>query len=61
MPNFKCSVCGETFDNAQELEEHENEAHAKENVENYECNECGERFESAADLQAHMAAAHSGG
>jgi uncharacterized C2H2 Zn-finger protein len=60
LAEFKCSVCGEVFDNGDELAEHVKEAHAGVDVENFECSKCGERFESSADLIAHMSAAHGG-
>lgn len=58
MAGFKCSICGEVFDNGDELAEHVRESHGKEDVEDYECSICGDRFESSADLIAHMSAAH---
>lgn len=58
MAQFKCSVCGDVFDNGDELAEHVKEAHGNEEVEDFECNICGERFETAPDLTAHMSAAH---
>lgn len=58
LAEYKCSVCGEVFDNGDELAEHIKEAHSGAGAAGFECNECGERFESEADLIAHMSGAH---
>ncbi len=55
---YKCSICGETFENGDELAEHVKEAHGGQDIENFECSICYERFESESDLVAHMSAAH---
>lgn len=59
MGGIKCSLCGETFDDAEELAEHIKEAHSGADVENYECSICGSRFETKEDLISHMSGAHS--
>jgi len=58
LAEFKCSVCGELFDNGDELAEHVREAHSGVDAENFECSVCGDRFESSGELTAHMSAAH---
>lgn len=58
MAEFECSICGEVFDNADELAEHIRDAHAGTDVEDFECSVCGERFESSGELTAHMSADH---
>jgi hypothetical protein len=59
MAGCKCSICGEVFDDADELAEHVRDVHqGQQDVEDYECNICYERFESEGDLEAHMSAAH---
>jgi DNA-directed RNA polymerase subunit RPC12/RpoP len=60
MAEYKCSICGEVFDNGDELAEHVRDAHPGQDVEDYECDICYERFETESDLTAHMSAAHSG-
>ncbi len=49
MAECKCSICGETFDNGDELADHIRQSHGGANEESYECSICGERFESDAD------------
>ncbi|MGD0729058.1 MAG: C2H2-type zinc finger protein [Candidatus Micrarchaeaceae archaeon] len=59
MGDFKCTLCGATFGDVEELQDHIKDAHGgAPDEENFECSICGQRFESAADLESHMSGAH---
>ena len=58
MGDYKCGVCGDEFDDEEELEEHVKEAHSNQDYGDYECSICDEKFETKDELYAHMASAH---
>ena len=59
MGQFKCTLCGAIFDDADELAEHLKDAHAgAPDEENFQCSVCGQRFETKEDLESHMSGAH---
>jgi uncharacterized C2H2 Zn-finger protein len=59
MEDFECGVCGETFDNKDQLVEHIKEVHNDINTgANYKCAECGDVFGSQDELIQHIKADH---
>jgi hypothetical protein len=54
MEDYECSVCGETFQNEDELAYHIREAHASEDIRNFKCSLCGDTFETAGELAQHI-------
>jgi DNA-directed RNA polymerase subunit RPC12/RpoP len=62
MEDFECGICGATFQNKYQLDEHIKETHGDENTgANYKCSECGETFGSQDALIAHIKADHPSG
>lgn len=62
MEDFECGVCGETFQNEDQLAEHIKEAHNAVNTgADFKCSECGETFSDEGALEAHIKADHPSG
>ena len=50
---YRCEVCGATFQGEAELERHNRAVHSQ-----YKCEACGEMFNSESELEAHNRTAH---
>ena len=50
---YKCEVCGATFNSEAELEQHNRTMHSQ-----YKCEVCGQVFNSESELEAHNRTAH---
>jgi rubredoxin len=50
---YRCQVCGETFDNEVELRDHTQSQHS-----DYECEVCGQLFATQEGLDSHLAEMH---
>lgn len=50
---YRCNVCGATFDNEREFDQHNRTSHSQ-----HVCEECGRRFKSESELKTHYWVAH---
>lgn len=59
MQEFECSVCGERFNNEEDLYYHIKNEHPNEQGGDFECGVCYEKFGTKEELVAHIKSEHS--
>jgi DNA-directed RNA polymerase subunit RPC12/RpoP len=50
---YRCKVCGATFDSEREVDKHNRTTHPE-----YTCNECGRKFKTESEFRLHYLISH---